>query len=708
MHIKIELAKSYLEAGLSVLPAKRREKRPAVGAWKPWTERLPTEVEVEAWFANRHDGVCLVTGRVSGNLECIDFDNGAELYGAWKGRVDPSVLGRCVVERSQSGGIHVYYRCEGAVDGNRKLARGMRDGAPKTLVETRGEGGVVMCAPTEGYEILSGAFACLPTLSGVEREGLLAAACALDELPAAEVSSRASDGRVGADSGFLARPGDDFADRGDPRPYLLAAGWQFCGTAPDGNEQWTRPGKDVKDGLSATLKDKVFYVFSSNAAPFEPGKGYNAFQVYTLLEHRGDFTAAASALLDKGYGKRDNPLDYVDLSNFNPQVGVSSSGSEKKGACGELTREGDSARPISIAELVAAHPKMRPPIIDGFLRLGETMNLIAPPKTGKSWLVNDLAVSVAMGTDWLGFTCTAGKVLIIDNELHKETTADRVPRTIEARGFDIKKVGERLFIENQRGHLKSIDQLDERKAEFREAGYKLIIIDAFYRALPVDTDENSNSSMTQVYNKLDRFAEDVGCAVVLVHHTSKGNQAYKSTTDSGSGAGAISRAADTHVILRKHRKENAAVLDSVVRSWKGIGKIGLRFEYPLWRRDDALDLEDIDGVMLRKDAKVEVPENDLVAKLVRLVDSEKPMPKTAFIDWAIKRLSADVGGKVAKKDVVVAFSLAEGYGYLVCERAKHAKKGSQATKFVQLGEVPLPQAENDAEGDENEEEENYD
>lgn len=32
MHIKIELAKSYLEAGLSVLPAKRREKRPAVGA----------------------------------------------------------------------------------------------------------------------------------------------------------------------------------------------------------------------------------------------------------------------------------------------------------------------------------------------------------------------------------------------------------------------------------------------------------------------------------------------------------------------------------------------------------------------------------------------------------------------------------------------------------------------------------------------------
>ena len=134
-----------------------------------------------------------------------------------------------------------------------------------------------------------------------------------------EVSSRASDGRSGADSGFLTRPGDDFADRGDPRPYLLAAGWQFCGTAPDGNEQWTRPGKDVKDGLSATLKDKVFYVFSSNAAPFEPGKGYNAFQVYTLLEHRGDFAAAAAALLDKGYGRREDS-QAIDFSALNERL----------------------------------------------------------------------------------------------------------------------------------------------------------------------------------------------------------------------------------------------------------------------------------------------------------------------------------------------------------------------------------------------------
>jgi len=44
------------------------------------------------------------------------------------------------------------------------------------------------------------------------------------------------------------------------------------------------------------------YVFSSNAAPFEPGKAYGPFAVYALLEHHGDFAAAARALRAEGYG----------------------------------------------------------------------------------------------------------------------------------------------------------------------------------------------------------------------------------------------------------------------------------------------------------------------------------------------------------------------------------------------------------------------
>ena len=53
---------------------------------------------------------------------------------------------------------------------------------------------------------------------------------------------------------------------------------------------------------SDTKGRDLLYVFSSNAAPFEPEKGYSKFAVYALLNHGGDFTAAARALAAEGYG----------------------------------------------------------------------------------------------------------------------------------------------------------------------------------------------------------------------------------------------------------------------------------------------------------------------------------------------------------------------------------------------------------------------
>jgi len=58
-------------------------------------------------------------------------------------------------------------------------------------------------------------------------------------------------------------------------------------------------------------------------------------------------------------------------------------------------------RPISVSDLVAAHPDMRPIVIDGILRKGETANIIAAPKVGKSYLAGNLAWAVATGTSFM-------------------------------------------------------------------------------------------------------------------------------------------------------------------------------------------------------------------------------------------------------------------------------------------------------------------
>ena len=315
--IPAETAAAYLKAGLSVLPAVKARKRPAVGAWKTWSQRLPTEIEVEAWFSNGHEALCVVAGAVSGNLECIDFDQKAEAYPAWCAKIDSSLLSELVVECTPSGGKHVVYRCAGTIEGNHKLAQGVRNGKIATLVETRGESGLFLCAPSPGYTLEQGDFTHIPTIPQEAREALLSAARELDEHPAVQERESAPTPAVAAPAppttGFLTRPGDDFASRGDPRPYLQAHGWTLCGTKSDGNELWTRPGKDPRLGHSATLKDGVFFVFSSNAAPFEPNRGYNAYQVFALLEHANDFKAATAALIDMGYGAKDTTAD-VDIS----------------------------------------------------------------------------------------------------------------------------------------------------------------------------------------------------------------------------------------------------------------------------------------------------------------------------------------------------------------------------------------------------------
>jgi hypothetical protein len=305
-------ATSYLRAGLCVLPAILDEKRPAVGSWKAYQQCLPAEAQIAQWFSTA-TACCLLTGGVSGNLEMIDFDAGGALFDRWAALVEeqaPGLLSRLVIERSRRGGKHVVYRCRSAICGNLKLAQRQVDGGrPETLIETRGEGGLFLCAPSPGYELLQGDLAAPPLIEDTERDILLSAAWSLNECWKRQDSSP----MVAAVAG---RPGDDFNDRGDVRDLLQRHGWTLARSGE--NEYWRRPGKDA--GSSATLKDRVFYVFSSNAAPFEPQRAYAPFTVYALLEGFGqspevtgvDLSAFSSSTASTD---ADDPADDEETSS---------------------------------------------------------------------------------------------------------------------------------------------------------------------------------------------------------------------------------------------------------------------------------------------------------------------------------------------------------------------------------------------------------
>ena len=351
-----EISFYYLQAGLSVLPANVQLKYAALPQWKDYQKCLPTQAELQAWFSNGHTGVCIVAGAVSGNLEMIDFDLEGELFERWRSLVataDSDILASLIIEKSQSGGRHVIYRCQTDVSGNMKLAqrkllvpsaddvvvcgktykpRKDKDGnwhVILTLVETRGEGGLFLCAPSPGYEFIQGNFTNLPNLTSEQRELLLEAAWALNEFIPDPVPEPAP----AAVSGTL-RPGDDYNARGDVRATLQSHGWT-CVQGGD-NERWRRPGKTV--GWSASFNGQHFYVFSTNASPFDQEKAYSPFGVYTLLEHDGDYGKAAKALAGQGFGQNTDSAG-VDISGITSNEHVDDSESNVPDDPGALPNE---------------------------------------------------------------------------------------------------------------------------------------------------------------------------------------------------------------------------------------------------------------------------------------------------------------------------------------------------------------------------------
>jgi hypothetical protein len=323
----LDAALAYLRAGLSVIPIRPDgSKLSALSAWKPFERERASEDTARRWWANGKTGIAIIGGAVSGNLECIDFDRG-ELFAPWCELVEaqaPGLVARlCVVQTPREpSGYHVRYRCpEVTIPSNTRLAgepfidpkTGKQ--AVRTLVETRGEGGYAIapgspptCHKTgHPYVHVSGpSLTQLLDVTPEQRETLIASARSFCR--AAEAKTNGGDG--GSKSGGEGlRPGDDFNHRGPDWQDLIARhGWEVAYQRSDGARLWRRPGKDGR-GVSATTDfckgqdgTDLLYVFSTNAHPFEGGKGYSKFRAYALLIHSGDYKAAARELGRQGYG----------------------------------------------------------------------------------------------------------------------------------------------------------------------------------------------------------------------------------------------------------------------------------------------------------------------------------------------------------------------------------------------------------------------
>ena len=340
-----DTARLWASLGISVIPIKPdASKGPAVRTWKEWQERIITDEEIDRHF-KPGIGIGIIGGEVSGNLEILDFDVpkdedgnviGECIFDAWGDCLEIDALeliGSMPTIRTPGGGIHLYYRCE-SLEGNKKLA--MKLNPPGTIpplsviVETRGRGGYVLapgcppeCHPTgKTYEILSGSIdgGGIPTITAEQRNALFAVARSFDESDIAQREARRADPSqhpaVARDGN---RPGDDYNRRALWSEILEPHGWTFgYHRRHDGAQCWRRPGKPERErGISATIREfdgmELFHSFSSNSDPLPHDESITKFTAYTLLEHGGNYEAAARALGKSGYG--DQARRIIDLDS---------------------------------------------------------------------------------------------------------------------------------------------------------------------------------------------------------------------------------------------------------------------------------------------------------------------------------------------------------------------------------------------------------
>ena len=292
----------FIQTNLSVIPVVMPRKTPAF-AWRDYQTVIADNDTAKSW-ATKYVAGAIVAGKVSGNLLCIDIDtkNDGDLsiferFMLELKNIAPDIVAKAVAQKTFNGGVHLVYRAQ-TVIGNQKLAC-TKDNI--VLIETRGEGGYFVAAPTAGYELVQGSWDAIETLSAMELSVLLDVARSFDERNQPTVKQQPTEGFFAVPEQST-RVGDDYdkrMTRDDVVSLLVRHGWEQGKHRADGTVEVTRPGKSVRDGISGTVgylgDANVLYVFTSSSV-FEPGKAYKPHQVLCFLEYHGDFKAMAKAL----------------------------------------------------------------------------------------------------------------------------------------------------------------------------------------------------------------------------------------------------------------------------------------------------------------------------------------------------------------------------------------------------------------------------
>jgi hypothetical protein len=298
----ISCANSFQAEGLNPLPLKK-DKSPMLPMGHNFFHS-PIDF-IEQRFKNAQL-IGIACGPVSSGFYCIDFDRhqGQNLDPIFYDFFENATIQRFIKHnqltcaKTPSGGFHAYLRTSVIKKGT--VFSRYSDG--NTMIEMRGQGQYCAVYPSPNYIKLAGPeLEELDSMDESSFEFILEVCKSYDQAhtDAKESSELRKWPEKWDDSNPIGNFNNNQADYA--KELLTNAGWKKIALRRDGIETWQRPGKGIDEGISATFgaKFNMFYVFSSNAYPFQANTGYNPFQIYSILEHNGDWKKAKDAISPK-------------------------------------------------------------------------------------------------------------------------------------------------------------------------------------------------------------------------------------------------------------------------------------------------------------------------------------------------------------------------------------------------------------------------
>ena len=159
------------------------------------------------------------------------------------------------------------------------------------------------------------------------------------------------------------------------------------------------------------------------------------------------------------------------------------------------------------------------PIIDnGILLDGTILLIVGPAKSKKTFLTQNLALSIAMGKDFAGFKITKPKKV-----LYYLAEGGYYPNRER-----LKKMAKNIPPDNTENFLIDFppympinhpESYDEIYKTIKESDAEVVIFDPLIRFH--DVDENSANGISEVFSKIRQLIDKLGISVILVHHTGK-------------------------------------------------------------------------------------------------------------------------------------------------------------------------------------------